>query len=110
MRTIKLEFSNSEDLSKLLQDKVFLQSIEYLNPDNTINSNSIILIDPVSTHYYLDTEIVVLSIFARGINRILFPNIDNTIEYINPIVNQQKGGLVVNGKIIISSTDIQITL
>lgn len=107
MRAIKLEFTDTVYLDQLINDTRFAEEIHYLNP-NRINGNNLVLFDPVPQHDYLDTEAVILSIFARAIKRIMFSNTAFEIEFLNPFVNQQKGGVHHNGTRIITSTDIQI--
>lgn len=107
MRAIKLEFANNVYLDQLINDTSFSKEIQYLNP-NRINGTNLVLFDPVPQHDHLDTEAVILSIFARAIKRIIFPNTAFEIEFLNPFVNQQKGGVHHNGTRIITSTDIQI--
>ena len=106
MRSIKLHFPNPDHLSTLLNDRSFLIEIDYLKP-SCIDNNYILLLDPVIEHSPLDSEVVVLSKFARAIKRILFQDSANSIEFLFPFMEQQKGGLVHNGIRIIDSTEIE---
>src|SRR6056297_1684308 len=92
MRQIKLHFTDANHLDTLLNDQQFTSDIEYLNPQRLDNHN-IILTDPIKQHHAFDTEMVVLSSFARAIKRLIFTNSDEDIVFMNPIVGQQKGGL-----------------
>lgn len=107
MRTIKLQFVNGNHLSLLLADNLFMGDIQYLQPSKFDDKN-IVLTDPIIQHGRLESEMVVLSIFARGIKRVIFPNTKYEIEFLDPYVGHQKGGLVYNDQKIIDSTDIQL--
>ncbi len=106
MRAIKLHFTNKIYLDKLLVDNDFNQEINYLNPKKTTEVD-LILFDPIPQHNYLDTEIVILSIFSRAVKKHFFANTEFNIEFLSPFVNTQKGGLHHNGLRIIDTTDIQ---
>lgn len=75
-----------------MNDDEFQSQIEYLNPIRFEN-NYLDLTDTVEQHNVLDTEVVILTIFARGIKRILYPETQTQIEFLNPIVNRPKNGL-----------------
>lgn len=107
MRAIKLHFPNATILTNLLSDETFESEIRYLSP-YTIGANNIVLFDPVTSHGPLDTEIVVLSKFARAIKRVVFPQSGYNVELFNPIIGEQKGGLIHNSVRVIDSTDIEI--
>jgi len=106
MRAIKLHFTDKIYLDKLLVDKDFNQEINYLNPKRTTDVD-LILFDPIPQHNYLDTEIVILSIFSRAVKKDFFADTASNIEFLSPFVNTQKGGLHHNGHHIMDSTDIQ---
>jgi hypothetical protein len=108
MRAVKLHFPNGTILTTLLKDNRFQNDINYLSPYR-INDNNIVLFDPVTQHSPLDTEMVVLSKFGRAIKDIIFPTTTHNIEFLHPILGQQKGGLVHNGQVIIDSTDLERT-
>jgi hypothetical protein len=107
MRAIKLHFVKPSHLEILLSDNELQTEIKYLNPKK-LDTHSIGLYDPILQHYYLDTEMVVLSIFARAIKRLVFSNSNHNIVFLNPYVGQQKGGFAYNNEIIIDSTDIEM--
>lgn len=107
MRAIKLHFTNPNDLTTLMNDANFCTNIRYLSP-NRLDNNNLALFDPVTQHNALDTEIVVLTKFSRAIKNLLFPNTNYGVEFLHPILGEQKGGLVHNGTSIIDSTDIEI--
>jgi hypothetical protein len=71
MRAIKLQFTDRKYLAGLLADGEFMANITYLNPYKLDDLN-IALFDPITQHNALDTEIVVLSKFARAIKKIFF--------------------------------------
>jgi len=106
MRTIKLHFPNPNHLTTLLNNRNFQIEINYLKP-SCIDDNNILLFDPIIEHNPLDSEVVVLSMFARAIKRILFPDSANSVEFLFPYVEQQKGGLIHNNIRIIDSTEIE---
>ncbi len=108
MRAIKLQFTDKKYLDGLLNDAEFAANINYLNPYR-LNDLNLALFDPITQHNALDSEVVILSKFARAIKNLFFPNTPHNIEFMNPIINQQKGGLIHNTERIIDSTDIQIT-
>jgi hypothetical protein len=108
MRAIKLQFTDKKYLAGLLNDDAFVANINYLNPYK-LNDLNLVLFDPITQHNALDSEVVILSKFARGIKNLFFQDTPYNIEFLNPIINQQKGGLVHNNQRIIESTDIQIT-
>src|SRR5687767_4325501 len=106
MRLIKLHFVDPRHLTSLLANAWFARDIAYLHP-NRLDDHSIELSDPVEHHDQWDTEIVVLSKFATGIKRIVFPNTHYNLEFLDPVLGRHKGGLRHNGDIIIDSTDLQ---
>ncbi|WP_291276082.1 hypothetical protein [Flavobacterium sp.] len=106
MRAVKLHFRNDSYLTTLLANDGFKIDINYLSPYK-IDNNNIVLFDPVTQHDPLDTEMVVLSKFARAIKNIIFPTTNSNIEFLNPILGQQKGGLVHDRLVIIDSTDLE---
>jgi hypothetical protein len=108
MRTITLDFAEKKELDVLLKNEEFLREIAYLKPEK-LDEKRLILFDPIIQHYPLDSEVVVLTIFSYAIKRILFPDSDFNIEFLNPFANSQKGGLQHNGHIVINSTTIQRT-
>lgn len=107
MRNIKLHFTDSRYLIELLSDKDLESSISYLQPKQ-LDSVNIALTDPIDTHSRLDTEVVILTIFAKELKRLFFSNSNFQIEFLNPYANEQKGGLHHNGSIIIDSTDLEL--
>lgn len=106
MRAIKLHFPNQNHLTTLLNDLQFQMDIGYLKP-NRLDNNNIVLYDPVNQHNPLDTEIVILSKFARAIKNILFSNTQHNVEFLNPFLVQQKGGLIHDRTRVIDSTDLE---
>lgn len=106
MRAIKLHFPDQNHLTTLLNDQQFQMDINYLNP-YLLDNNNIVLFDPVTQHNPLDTEIVILSKFARAIKNILFPNTQHNVEFLNPFLGQQKGGLIHDRLRVIDSTDLE---
>jgi hypothetical protein len=66
-----------------------------------------VLFDPITQNEPLDTEIVILSKFARAIKNILFPNTQHNVEFLNPFLGQQKGGLIHDRTVVIDSTDLE---
>lgn len=102
MKTIKLHFVDDNHLSTLLEDLTFLADIDYLSPYR-IDNNNIIIFDPITQHDSIDTELVVLSKFARAIKKIIFPNTNQNVEFLNPILGELKGGLVHGRREIVKS-------
>lgn len=103
MNSIKLHFVSQEHLTILLNDENFQSEIKFFNPER--NENNIIeLTDSAEQHSELDTEVVILSIFARAIKRILYPKTQTQIDFLNPIANRQKNGLRHDNLIIIDQT------
>ena len=100
MNSIRLHFVSREHLNLLMNDAEFQSQIEYLNPVRFEN-NYLDLTDTVEQHNVLDSEVVILAIFARGIKRILYPETQTQIEFLNPIVNRPKNGLRHDNLIII---------
>jgi hypothetical protein len=100
MNSIRLHFVSNEHLTTLMNDAEFQLRIEHLNPE-IIENNYLNLTDNVQQHNMLDSEVVILSIFARAIKRILYPDTSTQIEFLNPIVNRQKNGLKHDNLIII---------
>jgi len=107
MRSIKLHFPVAAHLTALLNDQNFQSDIQYLTP-TILDNNNIVLYDPVTQHNRIDTELVVLSKFSRGIKRVIFSATEYEIEFLNPFLGMQKGGLVHNSERIIDSTDLEI--
>jgi len=103
MKKIRLNFSKSEHLDKLLEDSLFLGEIDYLNYQR--KGNQIELTDPIVEHKLLDTELIVLSTFAYGVKRILFPNSETGLEYLYPVIGKRKNGIRLKDEIIIDSTE-----
>ena len=106
MRAVKLQLIDGNHLTTLLADNNFKIDIDYLSPYR-IDNNNIALFDPVTQHTPLDTEMVILSKFARVIKNIIFPSTNHNVEFLNPILEQQKGGLIHNNTVIIDSTDLE---
>jgi len=75
MRQIKLNFVDPNHLNILLQDQVFNSEIYYLTPRLLSSGNAIRLTDPIKEHSSFDTEVVVLTIFARAMKRLIFPKV-----------------------------------
>lgn len=107
MRQIELNFNSVEDRDTLLADKKFARDMAYLNPLPT-ESNRLILTDPVEEHSSLDTEVVVLTMFARAFKRIMFPTTPHEIEFLSPTANQSKIGIRHDTRILISNNQIQL--
>jgi len=63
MRSIKLTFSDEKYIDGLINDKMFMADITYLQP-NRLDRLNLALYDPVAGHHQLDTEIVVLNKFV----------------------------------------------
>jgi len=108
MRAIKLHFVDPKHLEILLKDKKLSSELQYLKSE-ILGNDSIGFYDPIEQHSYLDTEAVVLTTFARAIKRILFPETDYNIQFLNPFANKQKGGLAHNGIAVVDSTEIQVS-
>ena len=108
MRNIKLTFSDPIYLDELILDNEFTNEVAYLNPIR-IDKDKIVLTDPDQQHSYYATEVFILSIFEKHLQRIIFRDSKEPIRYLNPIDGQFKGGLAHNTTVIISSVDIQIT-
>ena len=106
MRAVKLHFVDSSHLTTLLANDSFKININYLSPYK-IDDNNIVLFDPITEHDPLDTEMVVLSKFARAIKNIIFPDTNSNVEFLHPILGQQKGGLIHDRLVIIDSTDLE---
>lgn len=107
MREIKLEFMSGEERNTLLADPDFANEIAYLNPI-AIDPNGLILTDPVEQHFSLDTEVVVLTLFARAFKRLMFPATSHHIEFLAPFANQSKMGLKHDRQILISGNQRQL--
>ena len=107
MRQIKLEFTSGQDRDTLLEDKYFAEEIAYLNPIQT-EPNGLILTDPVELHFSLDTEVVVLTLFARAFKRLIFATTPHDIEFLSPFANQSKIGLRHDSQILISNNERQL--
>jgi hypothetical protein len=107
MRAIKLHFPDPNHLLVLLNDKAFFSAIRYLSP-HRLDDNNLALFDPVTHHAPLETEIVVLSKFARGIKDILFPDQPHEIEFLDARLGNRKGGLRIENTRIIDSTDVEM--
>ena len=107
MSQIKLEFTSEQDRDTMLADNNFARDIAYLNPVPTA-PNGLILIDPVKQHSSLDTEVVVLTMFARAFKRIMFPTTTHDIEFLSPTANQSKIGLRHDKQILISNNQRQL--
>jgi len=108
MRAIKLHFVNPKHLEILLKDQQLISELQYLNSE-ILGNDSIGFYDPIEQHGYLDTEAVVLTTFARAIKRILFPETEYNIHFLNPGANMIKGGLTHKNELIIDSTELQIS-
>lgn len=106
MRKIKLTFTDPKHLQVLLQDTNFSSEINYLNP-KSLSDNSIGLIDPINEHSSFDTEVVVLTIFARAMKRLIFPESEHDVTFMNPFANTFKSGLV-HGSESLLNVDLQI--
>jgi len=94
MRQIKLNFVDPNHLSILLQDQGFKSEILYLKPQLLTGGKSIGLTDPIQEHSSFDTEVVVLTIFARAMKRLIFPESEHDVMFMNPFANTFKGGLI----------------
>ncbi|WP_159258787.1 hypothetical protein [Tenacibaculum maritimum] len=103
MNSIRLHFVSQEHLNELLNDEELTINLDYLNPNRT-GDNFLELTDTVENHNILDTEVVVLTIFAKAIKRVLYSNSQSQIEFLNPIANMQKNGLRHQNLIIIDQT------
>ena len=107
MRQIKLEFTSAQDRDTLLADSNFAREIAYLKPVPTA-PNGLILTDPVEQHFSLDTEVVILTMFARAFKHIIFPTTTHDIEFLSPIANQSKIGLRHDNQILISNNQREL--
>lgn len=103
MNTIRLHFVSQEQLSLLLEDDILNSQLEHLNPVR-VNNNILEITDNVDEHTVLDSEVVILTIFANAIKRILYSETETQIEFLNPFANQQKRGLRHDNLIIIDQT------
>jgi hypothetical protein len=107
MKQIKLHFPNSDYLTRLLNDDYLAATIHYLNPRTTANKNTLLLFEDEEYHNNdIDTEGVILAIFAEAFNRIIFPGTGDSARYINPFPDQFKIGLINNGEILIDNIEI----
>lgn len=100
MGQIKLEFTSRQERDILLADATFASEIAYLKPEPT-DPNGLILFDPVQEHFQLDTEVVVLTLFAKAFKRIMFSTTTHDIEFLSPLANQSKMGIRHNKQILI---------
>lgn len=107
MRQIKLEFTSAQDRDTLLADNNFAGDIAYLKPILAA-PNGLILTDPAEQHFSLDTEVVVLTMFARAFKRIMFSTTAHDIEFLSPIANQSKIGLRHDKQILISGNQREL--
>lgn len=105
MHTVTLDFVDPTHIDRLFNDASFLSRTSSLNPRRN-GGRSIIVTDPVPMHTGLDSEIVVLSIFAQEIIRVIFPNSEENIRLLNADMTQRKGGLVLGTQQIIDSTTV----
>jgi hypothetical protein len=108
MRQIKLTFVDQNHLNTLLQNELFKSEIHYLKPQILGGGTSIGLSDPIPEHSSYDTEVVVLTIFARAMKRLIFLESEHEILFMYPFANANKGGLVLGGTTIVL-VEIQIT-
>jgi len=107
MRSIKLTFSDEKCIDGLINDKMFMADITYLQP-NRLDRLNLALYDPVAGHHQLDTEIVVLNKFARAIKRHFFANTAHDAVFLSNNSQSLKGGLRHDQERKISSTDVQV--
>jgi hypothetical protein len=107
MRQIKLEFTSGQERDILLADKIFASEIEYLKP-LPAEPNGLFLFDPVQEHFSLDTEVVVLTLFAKAFKRIMFPTTIYDIEFLSPLANKSKIGIRHNQQILISNNQREV--
>lgn len=106
MQRLTLHFVAREQLTRLLEDDEFRTRIDYLEPVR-VDENYLQLEDPVETHQEMDSEVVILSIFARGIKRLLYPDTNQNITFLNPDANGYKRGLMHDRLVIIDSVRIE---
>jgi hypothetical protein len=107
MRKIKLTFTDPNHLQLLLDDVNFSADINYLTPSR-LDNKSIGLTDPIIEHTPFDTEVVVLTIFARAIKRLIFQESEHDVIFMNPFANTFKNGLV-HGSTSLLNVELQIT-
>ena len=105
MNKIKLDFTDPKQVDQLMNDKAFHTRTSTLNPIKHTDK-SIIVTDPVPEHSRVDSEIVVLSIFAQEIMRVIFPNSTETIRLIDPDMTKRKVGLALGNTAVINSTTV----
>ncbi len=108
MRQIKLNFVDQNHLKTLLEDQLFTSEIQYLKPQLLSGGKSIGLTDPIPEHSFFDTEVVVLTIFARAMKRLIFLESEHDVIFMNPFANTLKGGLIL-GDTTMLLVEIQIT-
>jgi len=92
-------------VNMLMNDTGFIQRTTTLNPI-TNGSDSIQVVDPVPQHSALDSELVVLSIFAQEIMRLIFPNSTDEMHLLCSNMTERKGGLILGKQVIIKSTTV----
>lgn len=105
MNKIKLDFVDPKHVDQLMNDKAFHARTSTLNPIKHTD-NSIVVTDPVPEHSRVDSEIVVLSILAQEIMRVIFPSSIETIRLIDPDMTKRKVGLVLGKIVVIKSTTV----
>lgn len=105
MYVIKLSFADKTQLDALLHNQSFFNEISHLTPNRTSDLD-LLLTDPVPQHDSLDTEVVVLSMFARAFKRLFFRDTKHEIEFLTPYANALKGGLRHHTERLIVSTDV----
>lgn len=106
MKNLKLHFVSDNHLNLLLLDEQFKSHIAYLDPIR-IDDHNLQLKDPIEEHHELDSEAAVLSIFARGIKRIIYPDSGYDITFIDPRADRMKKGLIHHRSTIIDSVRFQ---
>lgn len=107
MRQLKVHFPDPNHLTMLMNDSHFMARINHFTPFR-LDDNYLVLSDSNELNDNYDSEMVILSAFADGIKKILFPKTPYPIEFIDPIPRRMKGGLSHNGERIIDSTDVQL--
>ena len=100
MNRIKIHFVEENHLNLILNDEEFQLQSSYLNPVKFEN-NFINITDNNEFHDILATEVLILTICARAIKRIIYPDTTTHMEFLEKYPNHPKNGLRHGNSIII---------
>ena len=101
---IKVTFSDQVYFEELVRHEKFILKFGYLNPRE--EGLNVYFVDNVEGHSNIDSEVVILTHIAGFLNHYGQNTPKGDYTFLNPIVNEQKGGLVVGNTRIINSTEI----